>query len=54
MTEPTWINLRVVQAFHDRQIMSMAPYRGFEMRDCFCLPYQGLKAPTAILAENQT
>ena len=36
------------------KLMSMADYRGFAMRDCFCLPYQGPKMPTTILTRNQT
>ena len=34
--------------------MSMAAYRGFAMRDCFCLPYQGQKIPIITLTQNQT
>jgi len=36
------------------KLMNMADYRGFAMRDCFCLPYQGPKMPTTILTRNQT
>jgi len=36
------------------KLMSMVDYRGFAMRDCFCLPYQGPKMPATILTRNQT
>jgi len=35
------------------KLMSMVDYRGFAMRDCFCLPYQGLRMPFITLIQNQ-
>ena len=35
-------------------LMNMMDYRGFVMRDCFCLSYQDPKMPTTVLIQNQT
>ena len=36
------------------KLMNMVDYRGFVMRDYFCLPYQDPKMPTTVLTQNQT
>jgi hypothetical protein len=36
------------------KLINIADYRGFVMRDYFCLPYQDPKIPITILIRNQT
>ena len=45
MTEPIWINLRVIKAFKIVKLMSMATYLAFVMSDYVYLPYQGPRKP---------
>ena len=55
MTEPIWINLRVVKVFHDLQINEHCGLQG--LRDeglLLCALYQGPKMPIITLIQNQT
>ena len=53
MTEPIWINLRVIKAFKIVKLMSMAAYLAFVMSDYVYLPYQGPRKPFITLTQNQ-
>ena len=35
------------------KLMNMVDYRGFVMRDYFCMPYPDPKMPTTVLTQNQ-
>ena len=53
MTDPNWINSRVIKAFHDRQINEHGGLPG--LRDeGFYLLYHRPKTPFNILTQNQT
>lgn len=55
MTEPIWINLRVIKAFHDRQINeNMVGYQGYVTRGYCYQPCRGPKMPTTTLTQNLT
>ena len=53
MTEPIWINLRVIKAFHDRQINEHGGLPGLRDEGLLFLPYQGPRMPFITLTQNQ-
>ena len=54
MTEPIWINLRVIKAFHDRQINEHGGLPGLRDEGLLLSALSGPKMPTTILTRNQT